>query len=153
MGICCGSEELYLSLRGLRTIQVRMEKSESNAIEMAKFLKKNKYVSNVFHPSLKNHINHKIWKRDYSGSSGLFSFELNKKYSQSIIEKFFKKLRYFELGYSWGGYESLITFPNTNDRKDNLKFKKTIIRIHCGLEDINDLKSDMNNALKIFDKK
>ena len=152
-GICSGSDELYLSLRGLRTLPVRIEKSGENALLMAKHLEKNKFVSKVLHPALKTNENYKLWKRDFSGSSGLFSFVLNKKYPESKIEKFFNKLSLFELGYSWGGYESLITFPDISERKEKNIYKGNIIRIHCGLADIKDLKADMDIALKTLDNK
>jgi len=150
-GICCGTDELNLSLRGLRTLPIRIEKCGENAVLMSKHLNKNKYVKRVFHPALPTHINHKIWKRDFTGSSGLFAFELIKKYSKLKIEKFYNKLEIFELGYSWGGYESLITFPEIHERYNKYKYKGTIIRIHCGLADITDLKNDMDNALKTLE--
>ncbi len=151
-GICCGSDELNLSLRGIRTLPLRIEKSGENALLMAKHLNKSKYVKQVYHPALPTHKNHQIWKRDFSGSSGLFSFELIKKYSESKLEKFFNKLKIFELGYSWGGYESLITFPDISERKNHNIYKGTLIRIHCGLDDIKDLKADIDNALYVLEK-
>ena len=72
---------------------------------------------------------------------------MKKKYSKIQLKKFFNKLKIFELGYSWGSYESLVTFPSLEERKIN-KYKGSIIRIHCGLEDIKDLILDMENALK-----
>ena len=117
---------------------------------MARYLEKNKLVSKVFHPALNKHPTHNIWKRDFSGSSGLFSFELNKKYSNKQMERFYNKLKIFELGYSWGGYESLITFPTIKERRYNNEHKGTIIRIHCGLEDIKDLKADIDKAFKVL---
>ena len=151
-GICCGSDELYLSLRGLRTLPIRIEKSQNNALEMAEHLQKNILISKVLHPALINNPNHKLWKRDFSGSSGLFSFELKKKYSNLKIEKFYKKLKIFELGYSWGGYESLITFPDILERNYKNKYRGTLVRIHCGLADIKDLKADIDIALKSLEK-
>ena len=151
-GICCGADELYLSLRGLRTLPLRIEKSGYNALLLAKHLKANRYISKVLHPALTNHPNHKIWKRDYSGSSGLFSFELKNKYSDSKIEKFYNRLKIFELGYSWGGFESLITFPDITERNENKMYNGTLVRIHCGLEDIKDLKADLDNGFKALEK-
>ena len=148
-GINCGSDELYLSLRGLRTINLRIKESEKNALILAKHLQKNKYISRVLHPAIRTHKNYKIWKRDFSGSSGLFGILLKKKYSNTVLKKFYNKLNYFELGYSWGGYESLITFPEINERYYN-KYQGTLIRIHCGLEDIKDLIFDMDNAFEAF---
>jgi len=150
LGICPGSEEIYLALRGLPTLELRIKEIEKNAINLAKKLLKNKKVKKVFHPALKNHLNHKIWKRDFSGSSGLFSFELNKKYSNKNLEKFYKKLKIFKIGYSWGGFESLITFPIINNRKYKDNIKGNIVRVYCGLEDNEDQILDILNALKIL---
>ena len=146
-GINSGSDELYLSIRGLRTMMLRIEESQKNALILARYLNNHKLVSKVFHPAIKTHHNHKIWKRDFKGSSGLFGIEMKKKYSKIQLKKFFNKLKIFELGYSWGSYESLVTFPSLEERKIN-KYKGSIIRIHCGLEDIKDLILDMENALK-----
>ena len=150
LGICPGSEEVYLAIRGLPTLHLRIKEVEKNALNMAKKLKNNKLINEVYHPALINFHNHNIWKRDFTGSSGLFAFSLNKRYSNILIEKFYKRLKIFKLGYSWGGFDSLITFPPLNKRsfKDNLK--GNIIRIYCGLEDSKDQIYDIENALKIL---
>ena len=150
LGICSGSEETYLALRGLPTLETRIKEIEKNSFNLAKILVNHDKVNKVYHPALKNHFNHKIWKRDFSGSTGLFSFELKKKYSNKILEKFVKKLKIFKIGYSWGGFESLITFPTINERKYNKGIKGTLIRVYCGHEDNEDQIKDINNALKVF---
>ncbi len=148
MGICPGSEEVYLALRGIPTLETRLKEIEKNALNLAVELTKHNKIHKVYHPALKSHKNHKIWKRDFSGSTGLFSFELKKKYSNSTIEKLYKKLKIFKLGYSWGGYESLITFPTISGRKYKEKIKGNLIRVYCGHEDNNDQIKDIFNALK-----
>ncbi len=148
LGICPGSEEVYLALRGLPTLALRLKEIEKNTLNLAYELLKNKKIKNVFHPALKNHFNHDIWKRDFTGSSGLFSVELNKKYSNIQLEKFYKKLKIFKIGYSWGGFESLITFPTVGKRKYSNKINGTLIRFYCGLEDSKDQINDVLNALK-----
>ena len=80
----------------------------------------------------------------------MFSFELNKKYSNNYLEKFFNKLKIFKIGYSWGGFESLITFPTINERKFKDKLKGSLVRVYCGLEDNNDQIKDIVDALKIL---
>jgi len=150
LGICPGSEEVYLALRGIPTLELRMKEIESNAIYLAKNLLKNKLIKDVFHPALEHTVNHKIWKRDFSGSSGLFAFILKKKYSNTTIEKFYNKLKVFKLGYSWGGYDSLITFPPLIKRTFNDNLNGTLIRLYCGLEDKEDQLKDINNAFKIL---
>ena len=131
---------------------LRINKSQENALILAKHLKNNNLVSRVLHPALPDHTNHKIWKRDFSGSSGLFAIEMKKKYSNKKLDQFHKKLKLFELGYSWGGYENLITFPSTSDRYNKNIHKGKLIRIHCGIADIQDLKKDIDNAIKTLEK-
>jgi len=148
MGICPGSEEIYLALRGLPTLETRIKEIEKNALNLANELTRHHKVKKVYHPGLRSHENHNIWKRDFSGSTGLFSFELDKKYSNNLLKKFFKKLKIFKIGYSWGGYESLITLPTINTRKyiDNLE--GSLIRVYCGHEDNTDQIKDIIDALK-----
>ena len=150
LGICPGSEEVYLALRGIPTLELRMKEIENNALFLAKNLINHKLVHDVFHPALEHTINHQIWKRDFTGSSGLFSFILKKKYSNIILEKFYKRLKVFKLGYSWGGFDSLITFPPLVNRSFKDKLKGTIIRLYSGLEDKEDQLKDIYNALKIL---
>ena len=150
LGICPGSEEVYLALRGLPTLNLRMKQIEDNALKMARKLSNHPLVETVYHPALEKTKNHHIWKRDFSGSSGLFAFSLKEKFSNKIIEKFFYKLKIFKLGYSWGGFESLITFPAVSKRKFKNDIKGNLIRIYCGLEDSKDQINDILNALKIL---
>ena len=148
LGICPGSEEVYLALRGVPTLHLRMKEIEKNALNMANEIINHKLVNDVYHPALPHTKNHHIWKRDFTGSSGLFAFALKKKYSNNKIEKFYKKLKIFKLGYSWGGFESLITFPPLDNRNYKNKITGNIIRIYCGLEDSKDQIKDILNALK-----
>ena len=150
LGICPGSEEVYLSIRGIPTLDIRMREIEKNALIMANYLLNHDHVSDVFHPALPHTINHKIWKRDFSGSSGLFSFLLKNNYSNKVIEKFYKKLKIFKLGYSWGGFDSLITFPPLSKRTFKSNVKGNLIRVYCGLEDSKDQINDILNALKVL---
>ena len=150
LGICPGSEEVYLTLRGVPTLYLRMKESEKNALKMARELINNKLVNDVYHPGLPHTKNYQIWKRDYTGSSGLFAFSLKKKFSNNIMEKFHKKLKIFKLGYSWGGFESLITFPPLDNRTYKKKITGNIIRIYCGLENSKDQIKDILNALKVL---
>ena len=150
LGICPGSEEIYLALRGLPTLELRIKEIEKNALNLAIKLTKEKKIKKVFHPALKSHKNYKIWKRDFSGSSGLFSFELKKNYSNKLLEKFYKKLKLFKIGYSWGGFESLITFPTIYNRKYKEIIKGSLVRIYCGLENSEDQINDITEALKVL---
>ena len=150
LGMCPGSEEVYLALRGLPTLSLRMKEIENNALVLAKSLLQHSLVKDVYHPALPHTKNHKIWKRDFTGSSGLFGCTLKKAYSKKMIEKFYNKLKIFRIGYSWGGFESLITFPSLIKRSIENKSKGTLIRIYCGLEDSKDQIKDIIKALKIL---
>ena len=150
LGICPGSEEAYLTLRGLPTLFVRMKEIEKNAIHLSSYLNKHPKVSKVYHPALPGFYNHNIWKRDFSGSSGLFSFTFDKEYSNLKIEKFCNRLKIFKIGYSWGSFESLITFPSLKERFFKNKIKGNLVRIYCGLEDSKDQIKDIERALKIL---
>ncbi|MDC0194976.1 PLP-dependent aspartate aminotransferase family protein [Alphaproteobacteria bacterium] len=148
LGMCPGSEEVYLALRGLPTLNLRMKQIEANALKLARELEKHPLVDKVYHPALERSENHYIWKRDFRGSSGLFAFSFKKFYSQNKIKKMFLKISIFKLGYSWGGYDSLITFPPLSKRKFKTKIKGNLIRIYCGLEDSKDQINDITNSLK-----
>ena len=148
LGICPGSEEVYLALRGLPTLNLRMKQIEFNALELARELNKHPLVDKVYHPAIETSENHDIWKRDFTGSTGLFSFSLKKFYPQSKIKKMFSKISIFKLGYSWGGYDSLITFPPLSKRQFKTLLKGNLIRVYCGLEDSSDQIKDIINSLK-----
>jgi len=147
LGMCPGSEEVYLALRGIPTLHLRMKEIEKNALKMAKVLINHNLINKIYHPALPDTNNHNIWKRDFTGSSGLFAFTLTKKFTNNQIEKFYKKLKIFKLGYSWGGFESMITFPPLNNRIYKNLYSGNLIRIYCGLEDSKDQISDIFNGL------
>ena len=150
LGICPGSEEVYLALRGIPTLNLRMKQIEKNTLNLASELLQHSLIDKVYHPALPSFPNHHIWKRDFTGSSGLFAFSLKKKYSLKSIEKFYNKLTIFKLGYSWGGFDSLITFPPLSKRTFKSNVKGNLIRVYCGLEDSKDQINDILNALKVL---
>lgn len=136
--------ESYLVARTIKTLSVRLKHHEKSALEIARWLEKRSEVKQVFHPALESHKNHKIWKRDFTGSTGLFSFELNKNFSPKKVDEFVNNLKLFGIGYSWGGFESLIMpFHPPLERALNHKIEGSLIRLHIGLEDIDDLKNDL----------
>ena len=150
LGMCPGSEEVYLALRGIPTLNLRMKQIEKNTLNLANELLQHSLIDKVYHPALTSFPNHHIWKRDFTGSSGLFAFSLKKKYSLKSIEKFYNKLKIFKLGYSWGGFESLITFPPLSKRTFKNNVNGNLIRVYCGLEDSKDQINDILNALKVL---
>lgn len=152
---CCGlfevyaaQEDCYQGLRGLRTLKVRLKAHEESALEVAKWLEKHDMVESVIHPALESHPQHELWKKYYNGSSGLFAFTLKEEYENIDHSLFVDNLALFGLGYSWGGYKSLITggkFRRTNPFGYE---GKTIFRLNIGLEDVEDLKADLAQGLE-----
>ena len=107
MGQCCGPDDVYLALRGLRTMELRLNKSFQSSLVIAEWLSKNPYISKVIHPAREDHPDNAIFQRDYCLGAGLFSIELKTKKSNSV-DAFIDELNLFGVGASWGGYESLI---------------------------------------------
>lgn len=144
LGTAQGSEETFLALRGLRTLDVRLERHMKSGIAMAQWLEGRAEVARVFHPALASHPQHALWKRDFIGASGLFAVIL-KNTNESALGHFLDDLKLFGMGYSWGGYESLvIPFNPTSYRTaTNWTFVGHALRFHIGLEDIEDLKADL----------
>mgnify|MGYP002787300727 FL=1 len=138
-------------LRGLRTLDVRLKRHEESALKVSQFLESHKKVTRVLYPPLPSDPGYKLWKRDFSGANGLLSFVLDKEYKDSQIAKFINKLKYFSIGSSWGGYESLIVhFDPRNEVRSvtNWRDNRTCIRIHVGLENSEDLIKDLETGLK-----
>jgi len=147
LGLCAGSEELYLGTRGLHTLSVRMERHEQNALKLAKFLQTRKEVQAVMHPALETCPGHDNWKKYIGRSNGTFGFVLKTK-DEKEIEKFADALKLFYVGVSWGGYESLIISRDPDISAEGTPREDgTYIRFHVGLENIDDLIADVSQAL------
>jgi len=148
-GIACGPDDIYLAQRGLRTLTLRVKAQEKSALEIARWLKKHPAVSRVLHPALPDCPGHEIWQRDYTGSTGLFSFILKKHLSEKQTAAFVEALKLFKMGYSWGGYESLLIPLEAKKIRSAVKWQPegSGFRIFCGLENIEDLKTDLETAL------
>lgn len=148
MGCCAGPDDVYQVLRGLRTMGVRLAHHEKSALEIARWLEGQPGVAQVLHPALASHPGHTIWKRDFSGASGIFSVVLDGG-GKAEAHAFLDALQIFGLGYSWGGYESLAVQVSLSDRvvaKGN--YAGPLIRLQIGLEDVEDLKADIDRGLK-----
>ena len=147
LGTCPGSEETYLALRGMRTLHVRLAHHMRAALEMARWLEGRSEVARVLHPGLESHPGHGIWQRDFTGASGLFTIVLNPA-SENALAAFLDGLKLFGMGYSWGGYESLIIpfDPKAYRTATRWSSDGPALRLHIGLEDINDLKADLEAA-------
>jgi len=149
LGLCPGTEELYAGLKGLRTLGVRLARHQQTALELASWLEARPEVSLVLHPALPGFAGHDIWRRDFSGASGLFSFVL-KPCSDKALAAFVDNLELFGMGWSWGGYESLIAPVELKGARTVTKhdYDGPILRIHAGLEDVEDLKADLQAGLQ-----
>ncbi|MFZ4403401.1 MAG: cystathionine beta-lyase [Pseudobdellovibrionaceae bacterium] len=142
------ADEIYLALRGLRTLSVRLEKQSQTALELSQWLQTLPNIAKVHNPCLPNHPDHHLWKRDFSGASGLFAIELKPQYTIKSAETFVDALQLFGIGFSWGGFESL-AIPVYLDgiRSVSAKPAGPLIRFSIGLEDLEDLKQDILQAL------
>lgn len=143
-GICGGSEEMFLGLRGLRTLAVRMKQHEANALALADWLAQRAEVVQIMHPARSDHPDHAIFKRDFSGAAGLFAFSLNAKYENEAIDRMVDHMRHFKIGFSWGGFESLIVPMRGGPLRNHPhRLIGKPIRVHAGLEAVPDLIADL----------
>ena len=149
MAIQPGPEDVFLALRGLRTMELRLREAERQGLALAHWLKTRPEVLRVIHPALPDDPGHAIWKRDFSGSSGLFSVVL-KPAPERAVAAMLDGLELFGMGYSWGGYESLvIPFDCTNYRTaTHWAPGGPTLRFSVGLEDIEDLKEDLDRGFR-----
>jgi cystathionine beta-lyase len=147
LGVCPGSEETYLGLRGLRTLAVRLERHQRSGLEVARWLAGRPEVARVLHPALPGDPGHAIWKRDFLGASGLFSVVL-RPVSMRAVAAMLDGLKLFGMGFSWGGYESLvIPFDPTSYRTaTRWQAEGPALRIHVGLEEVADLIADLEDG-------
>ena len=149
-GLRLGPDDAYLIIRGLRTLDIRLDKHQENAKKVASFLSKNKKIK-LLYPFNKGSYNYQMWKKYYSGASGLMGLKIKSKSKKSVI-KFVNSLKLFGYGYSWGGFESLALqqeFRELGNRNYlGLNKNEHLVRLHIGLEDPKDLINDLRNALK-----
>ncbi|MCG8547722.1 MAG: cystathionine beta-lyase [Alphaproteobacteria bacterium] len=146
-GLCTGPNDVYLALRGFRTLAVRMRQHHASGLAVAQWLAQHPLVERVMHPALGSGSSRSLWRRDFTGASGLFGFVM-KELSQEKTATFLESLRYFGMGSSWGGYESLLipTFPGSIRTATNWSTPGQCFRIHVGLENPNDLIADLEAA-------
>lgn len=153
MGQMLDADVAYTGLRGLRTLHVRLRQHEESSIKVANYLANRPEVERVNHPALEQSPGHEYFKRDFNGSSGLFSFILKKSLSGVEIENFLNHFKLFHMAYSWGGFESLILANQVDELKairpaEDISFSGTLIRIHVGLEDSDDLIRDLERGFR-----
>lgn len=144
IGQCAAPDDVYLVLRGIRTLSTRLERHMKTGIALAEWLKKRPEVARVLHPALPGDPGHALWKRDFTGACGLFSIEL-KPCSEKALAAFLDGLELFGMGYSWGGFESLVIpqYPGKMRTATGWNAQGQVLRFHAGLEDIGDLIADL----------
>ena len=149
LGMCPGSLEVDSALKGLRTLDIRLDRHQQNGLELARWLEEREEVDRVLHPALPSCPGHETWKRCFDGASGLFGFVLGPGPDEAL-EALFGSLELFGMGWSWGGYESLLVpmRPASSRTVEPWREKGHLLRIHAGLEDVEDLKNDLGKALE-----
>ncbi len=145
LGLCPGPEDVYLGLRGLRSLGVRLARHQASGIELARWLGSRPEVARVLHPALPSDPGHALWKRDFTGASGLFAVVL-KPVPHQAVAAMLDGLELFGMGYSWGGFESLILpfDPSAYRTATKWQGEGPALRLHVGLEDVEDLKADLD---------
>ena len=151
LGSCPGPEDIYLGIRGLKTLSIRLKKHQENAMKIIEWLIRQREVNRVLYPALPDNPGYKIWKKDFKGASGLFGVVLENT-RKDLIYKMLNNLKLFNMGYSWGGYESLILPVNPEKIRDTYKWNHMdlTLRIHAGLEDPDDLINDLKDNFNIL---
>ncbi len=147
LGICANGEDCFLALRGLRTLAIRLERHGKSALHIAEWLQGRPEVAAILCPALPGDPGHELWRRDFLGASGLFSIIL-KPYPKSAVRRMLNALRLFGMGYSWGGFESLIVPFDCAAARTATAWKPDgpALRLHIGLEDVEDLKRDLTRG-------
>ena len=146
-GQTVGPDDIYLALRGLRTLAVRLRRHQQNGLCLAQWLSRHQAVRRVLHPGLPGDAGHALWRRDFHGASGLFGVVL-RPMSHDQLSAFFSSLKLFGIGLSWGGYESLALPVDPPTRSVRMvQYDGPLVRIHAGLEDVDDLIADLGSAL------
>ena len=148
MGQMLDADTAYITSRGLRTLGVRLRQHHESSLRIAEWLAQHQQVARVNHPALPGSKGHEFWKRDFTGSSGLFSFILNKRLNDAELSAYLDNFSLFSMAYSWGGFESLI-LANQPEHiaairpEAEVDFSGTLIRVHIGLENVDDLLADL----------
>lgn len=142
MGMFAGPDDMYLALRGLRTLDVRMERHQSSALKIAAWMRTRPEVQTVLHPGLSNAPGHSLWKRDFTGSSGLYSVIL-KPVPEAAVAAMLDGMELFSMGYSWGGFESLVVPFHAHRTATAWTAEGPCLRFHIGLEHPDDLIADL----------
>jgi cystathionine beta-lyase len=147
MGLCVGPDDMFLALRGLRTMAVRLKRHNESGLRVARWLEKRPEVLRVLHPALESDPGNKIWQRDFTGACGLFSIVLKPTAEKSVLA-FMNELALFGMGFSWGGFESLVILFDCSEYRTATQWSPggPTLRLHIGLEDPDDLIADLEGG-------
>ncbi|MGH6973976.1 MAG: cystathionine beta-lyase [Stellaceae bacterium] len=149
MGNHAAPDDCYLALRGLRTAGVRLRQHQATALELANWLAKRREVARVLYPALPSDPGHKLWKRDCTGASGLFSFILQPGTQKRAVDALLDGMELFGMGFSWGGFESLLVPVYPQHLRTATPWEEgPTLRVHAGLEDLDDLIADLDAGFK-----
>jgi cysteine-S-conjugate beta-lyase len=146
LGLYASGDDCFLALRGLRTMAVRLERHQETGLKLARWLRARPEVERILHPALEDDPGHALWKRDFKGASGLFGVVL-KPVGHAKFAAFMDSLKLFGMGFSWGGFESLIVPAKIHRTAAPFKAEGPVVRIHAGLEDASDLIADLEQGL------
>jgi len=147
LGLYASGDDCFLGLRGLRTLAVRLKQHQETGLALARWLQARPEVARILHPALPDDPGHALWKRDFSGACGLFGMEL-KPVSAAAVAAFVDGLQHFGIGYSWGGFESLIIPAHIRRVAGSFAAEGPVLRIHAGLEDPADLIADLEQGFE-----
>ncbi|HJT43292.1 MAG TPA: cystathionine beta-lyase [Rhizomicrobium sp.] len=152
LGLYASGDDCFLGLRGLRTLSVRLARHQETALTLARWLQARPEIARILYPALEGDPGHALWKRDFSGACGLFGLVL-KPAPEEAVAAFVDGLRHFGIGYSWGGFESLIVPAHIKRTARPFAAEGPVLRIHAGLEDAGDLIADLEQGLKRLKEK
>jgi cystathionine beta-lyase len=146
LGMGVGADDAYLVSRGLPTMRLRFEAHDAAARKLAAWLQARSEITKVLHPAFADCPGHEIWKRDFSGAGGLFSVIFDERYTEAQTDRFVDSLKLFKIGYSWGGANSLVMPYRIQQMRKNWHGSGTLVRFNVGLEDVQDLIADIEQA-------
>jgi cystathionine beta-lyase len=148
VGCAASPDDCSLALRGMKTLSVRLSALEQSALDLAKWLAQRPEIELVLHPALPSCPGHEFWKRDFTGSAGLFSIVFQREFTKQQVLHFVDALELFEIGYSWAGVTSLAVAYDFHSAKNRPDYGHRIVRLNIGLEDVEDLRADLAQALQ-----
>jgi cysteine-S-conjugate beta-lyase len=149
LGCAASPDDCSLALRGMKTLAVRLKHIEASALKIAKWLEERPEIERVLHPALENSPGHELWKRDFSGSAGIFSIVFKPGATKAQVLQVVDELELFEIGYSWGGVTSLAVAYDFGGSKGRPNYGARIVRLNIGLEDTEDLIKDLERGLRL----